>query len=122
VAVGDEPTNGELGRRLNDIAALLRDVVGSREYAADQRAIDRRLAALDRDFQDFRVKHAEDIRAVDARITSEVERVDDRINADHERAETNKHSWRNALWVGVFPALVVAAEWIFNLLTHGGKP
>lgn len=85
-------------------------IVGSPEYEADRRGNDHRFAELAADVEDLRRQHAEDIRAVKGEIT-----------ADREHREANKHSWRNALWVGALPALVAAVGVIVSLwIAHSG--
>jgi hypothetical protein len=85
VVVADEPSNGELGRRLDDLFRLVSGLVGRAEYAADQRALEHRLTNLDRDIEDLRTQHAKDIDAVSA----------------------SRLSWRAIFYTGILPALLV---------------
>lgn len=69
--VGEDPSNAELGRRINDLAALLREVIGRAEYTAEMRGIEHRFAELSHDIDDTRSQHAADMRALGERITEE---------------------------------------------------
>jgi hypothetical protein len=106
----EEPTHGELARRLDDMRAELRlmipSLVGRAEYLADQRATDQRINTVVNRVDDVRRTHDEDMRA-----------LNDRLTADTDRATANKRSWREALWVGLLPTLVavlmgLATVWI----------
>lgn len=68
----DEPSNWELGRRLNDISGSLRELIGQREYGEYQRAVKDRLDGLDDAIKDVRRQHAEDIERLHQRISDEV--------------------------------------------------
>jgi ABC-type thiamine transport system ATPase subunit len=108
-AVADEePTHGELARRLDDLRADLRsmmpNLIGRAEYVADQRALDQRLVIVTSRIDDVRKQHTEDIRAVNGRITG-----------DTDRNVTNKQAWRNALWVGFLPAMVATLIGIITI-------
>lgn len=81
----DEPSNGELGRRLDEIRILVQGLVSRPEYAADQRALEHRLTGLERDIEDVRTQHAKDIDAVTA----------------------SRLSWRGIFYTGIVPAVLV---------------
>ena len=108
--MADEPSNGELGRRLDVIQHLLQDLVGRAEYNARQEAADRRFAELAADIEDTRRQHSEDIRAVHQRLA----------DADRKSQE-HRLSWRTAFWSGILPALVVLAGILVQIwLAHSG--
>ncbi len=94
----EEPTHGELARRLDalrdDLRLMIPGLIGRAEYVADQRGVDQRFTVLSRGLDEARNQHAEDVRALNERITSNVTREDE-----------DKQSWRNALWVGLLPAM-----------------
>ena len=52
--MADEPSNGELGRRLDNITLMLQNLVGTREYSEFQRYVERRFAEHDSDIADER--------------------------------------------------------------------
>lgn len=108
--MADEVSTGELARRLDTIQITLAGLVGRAEYAADLRATEHRMSELAADIEDARRQHAEDIRAVHQRITDGA-----RDAKDHTM------SWRNALYVGVLPALVVLLSILAQIwLAHPG--
>lgn len=94
--MADEPSNGELGRRLDAIHQLVQGLVGRLEYAEYQRALEHRLTNIDRDIEDVRTQHAKDIKDVR------------REHADSLRsAGENRLSWRAVVYAGLLPALLV---------------
>jgi hypothetical protein len=108
--VAEDPSNWELARRLDDIHRLLGGLVGDREYKADQRGTERRLAGLEDDLAEERRERAEAVRAVRELVETQA-----------KRAAEGRMSWRSALWTGLLPALVAAIGVIVTvLLSHGG--
>jgi hypothetical protein len=102
VTVSDEPSNAELGRRLDDIWRLLQPLIGRAEYTADQRAAERRLADITADIDDVRRQHTEDIRAVNERQTA----------AERATRQGRTH-WQTLIFTGLIPAAVAAiAIWV----------
>ena len=71
----EEPTHGELARRLDslhtDLRTMVSGLVGRAEYVADQKAVDARFAVVHERLDDVRRQHSEDIRAVNERITGD---------------------------------------------------
>ncbi len=64
--MAEEPSNGELGRRLDLITALLQDLVGTREYLEFQRHVNHRLTGLDADITDERKAREANLKEVRA--------------------------------------------------------
>lgn len=99
--VADEPSNGELGRRLDVIHALLQGLVGRAEYLEYQRALEHRLTGIERDIEGDRAQHAEDIKGLAA----------------------SRLSWRAIFYTGILPALLVLTGVIVNIwLATRGHP
>lgn len=118
----DDPSNWELARRLDDIHRMLAGVVGHPEYAADKRAVDFRLAELERDLAEERRERAAAIEteraARDAAVRAVGKRLDDQAKADGE----SRGRWHDRLWTGALPAVVallgvLVTLWISH---HGG--
>ncbi len=106
----EQPTNGELGRRLDTIQLTLAALVGRAEYASDLRASEHRLAGLAADIEDTRRQHAEDMRAVHERITQA-----------EQDSRAHRLSWRTAFWNGILPAMVVLGGILVQIwLAHSG--
>jgi hypothetical protein len=126
--VADEPSNGELARQLADIKLMLAAVVGSREYAADQRNVDYRFADLAHDLSEERRAReaavdqarrdlAAAIEAINARITTEAKSAADQAKAAGE----NRMHWRTLLWTGAIPAAVAAIGVLMTwVISRGG--
>jgi hypothetical protein len=108
--VGEEPSAGEIGRRLDEIRSMLGGVVGHPEYAADRRALDYRLGALEEDLMSERREREAAVKA-----------VTDLIGAQARAAMDRRWHWRELLWMGALPALAtVIAGLVALLLSHGG--
>lgn len=119
----DEPTNGELARQLADIKQLLTGVVGSREYAADARALDRRLGDIERDIAEERRDRVAALALEKQERADAVKAVNDRVTASDAAGANSRQHWRTLLWTGALPATVallgvLAALWIAH---HGGS-
>ena len=106
--MADEPSNAELARRLNEIAVLLQQVVGRPEYNADQRHAEHRFTEIERDIEDVRRTHAEDIKEV-------LRRFD-------EQAKAGGTNLRQALYNGLLPAIFLVVSLLVTvLLAFRGK-
>lgn len=107
----DEPTNAELGRRLELIQQTLASLVGRAEYSADQRGTDYRFSEISRVIDAERRERAEDITAVNQRITDQA-----------KAGEEHRMHWRGLLWQGALPALVALLSVLVTLWIahHGG--
>jgi hypothetical protein len=102
--VADEPSNSELAWRLEAIQRSVGELVGRPEYTARQEAAERRFSDL-----------AADVAALERRHDDDIAKIHRRID-DHERDHKDSHhSWRNAIYVGIVPALVAAAAILAQL-------
>lgn len=121
--MSDEPSNGELARQLADIKQMLGAVVGNREYAADSRALDRRLGDIERDIAEERRDRTAAMAQEKQERGEAVKAVNDRITVAEKAGLSAKEHWRTLLWTGALPAVVallgvLAALWIAH---HGGS-
>lgn len=106
--MADEPSNGELARRLDEIARLLRDVPARGEYLEYQRRVDQRFADMAADIAEVRHVH-------DVDVKEHQRRHDD----DRKQRGTD---WRQALYQGLMPFAVAAAAVLLGMwLAKGGK-
>jgi hypothetical protein len=108
--VPDEPSNGELAWRLDDMRKMLQDLVGRAEYSAHQQAIDLRFARLGDDVQDLRRTHETDVGKLHTRIDGQAATM-----------AANRLSWRAIVYTGIIPALLVGAGILVQLWLSGGK-
>jgi hypothetical protein len=106
--VSDEPTNGELGRRLDQIYGSLQALIGRAEYDAGQRALDLRLAGVNRDLEDLRRQHAEDVEKLNTRITEEA------------KTTAARGQWKTTILVGLIPSLVALLAILVTIWLRGG--
>ena len=107
--MSDEPTNGELARRQDEILRALAGLIGQPQYIADQRRYDDRFDTLRRDLAEERRDREESERQVHQRITDEMKRQAD-----------SKLSWRTIIYTGLVPALVVLISILVEVWMHGG--
>ena len=117
----DEPTNGELARQLADIKQMLTGVVGAREYAADSRALDRRLGDIERDIAEERRDRVSAMGQERHERAEAVKAANDRITAAENAGITARDHWRTLLWTGALPAAVALLGILVTLyITHHG--
>lgn len=107
--MADEPGNAELARRLDAITALLQQVVGRPEYTADQRHTEHRFTEIERDIEDVRKTHTDDINAIRGMLS--------------EAAKSRSTDWKQAIYSGLLPAVFLAASLLVTILLafKGGK-
>jgi hypothetical protein len=100
--MADEPSNAELARRLADITLLLQQVVGRPEYTADQRLGEHRFTEIERDIEDVRRTHIEDIKDILKRL--------------EEQAKAKGSNLRQALYNGLLPAIFLVVGLLVTVL------
>lgn len=105
--MGEEPSLGELGRRLDQIYGAVRDLIGRAEYAEFQRALEHRLTEMSRDLEDMRREHNSDIKDVHNRITEEA------------KTAAERGHWRTTLATALLPSLIAVAAILVTILLHG---
>jgi hypothetical protein len=106
----DEPSNGELGRRLDDLGRMLREVIGRPEYGEFKLALDHRFNQLVEAVADLRRTHDEDIKDLQRRFA----------DAEQERKKTI----RDRIYDGLIPTMLIVVSFIGALyIAHigGGK-
>jgi hypothetical protein len=119
--VPDEPTNGELARQLADIKQMLTGVVGAREYAADSRALDRRMGDIERDIAEERRDRVAALAAEKQERGDGLKAVNDRVTASEAAGFNSRQHWRTLLWTGALPAAVALLGILVTLyITHHG--
>jgi len=107
----DDPTLGEIGRRLAEMASDVRDLPGRAEYTSDRRGLDYRFSELGRDLEDIRKRHAADFQEINRRISAEL-----------KEAIAKRQSWRQIIYTGLIPALVALLAILAQIwLRSGGK-
>ena len=119
--MSDEPSNGELARRLDDIRQMLAAVVGHPEYAADKRALDYRMQGLEDQVTEERHDRMRAIEQERRERAEAVKAVNDRISEQARAGLEHRRHWRELLWQGALPALATLAAGLLALwLAHSG--
>lgn len=90
--MADEPSNGELGRRLDEVLRTVRDLPGRGEYNEYQRHAEHRFTEIERDLEAERAARE----AADKRL--------------HDRMDKTGTNWRQTVYSGLLPG-------VFFLLT-----
>lgn len=117
----DQPTNGELARRLEEIRQMLGGVVGHPEYAADKRALDYRLSSLSGELSEERHDRVAAVEQERRERSEAIKAVNDRITSQVRDGVENRRHWRELLWQGALPALATIAVGLLALwAAHGG--
>jgi hypothetical protein len=107
--VVDEPSLGEVSRRIDHVTMSLTQLVQRTEYTADRRYDDRRFAELESDVAELRRQLAEDLKA-----------LRQSIDAATEKRGTNV---RQAVFAGLLPALFMMVSIVVQiwLAAKGGS-
>ncbi|MCT9932458.1 hypothetical protein N5079_19845 [Planotetraspora sp. A-T 1434] len=91
--MADEPSAGELLRRIDGLTAVTAQLVTRTEYAADRRYDDRRFAEIEKD-----------VAELGRTLTEEMKALRRSIDAAAEKRGTNA---RQAVYAGLLPAVLV---------------
>lgn len=91
--MADEPSPGELSRRIDGLTAMYAQMVTRAEYTAEQRLVDRRFVEVEKDVADLQRLLAEDVKALKASIDA--------------AADKRGSNMRQAVYAGVLPAVLV---------------
>ena len=103
----DQPSSGELARRLDEIRAL---IIGRPEYTADQRRHDDRYMGLRREVDDTSRDLEEGLKAANRRIDNMI-----KSGIEHRR------HWRELIWQGALPAVATLIAGLLALwVAHSG--
>lgn len=103
----DEPSNGELARRLDKIELLLQGLVSRLEYTTDQRHLEHRFGEVERDIADLRRVHEEDIKDVKKRIEND--------------GQSRGSNVRQAIFSGLIPGVLFLVSILLTLSQSRGK-
>lgn len=106
----DEPSLGELGRRLDQLFALVARMVGADVYTSDQRASERRFGEVERDVEELRRQHERDVEDLRRQHTEAIKALMEEIKAIMQRLSVREQKAgegrRQALYAGILPGLL----------------
>ena len=107
--MADEPSLGELSRRIDHMTSMLGQLVQRTEYTADRRYDDRRFAEIEADLAELR-----------RTWTDELNGLKQSIDAATEKRGSNV---RQAVYAGLIPAVLVMVSIIVQiwLAAKGGS-
>lgn len=89
----NDPSPGELGRRLDDLRHLIQKLTPQDLFLAEQRVGERRFITIERDIQELRRRLDEELKA----LTSKIE----------ARERERGNNWRQSVYAGVIPAALL---------------
>lgn len=91
--MADEPSTGELARRLVDLQHASQRLMSQELFVAEQRAIERRFMTLERDVEE-----------IENRFDGEIKSLVTRMEARERERGAN---WRQSVYAGVIPAALL---------------
>ena len=104
--MADDPSNAELGRRLDTIQGLLQGLVGRFEYDADKRALDYRFSELKADLIAAERQVAELRKLVEQRTTELQAALDKHVEESAKSSDNGRRHWQTLIYTGVIPSVV----------------
>lgn len=110
----EEPSNWELGRRIDQIYGAVQALIGRAEYVEFQRALEHRFTEIAQAMTEIRRDQEAAIRARDAAIRE----LHARITAESKTAAA-RSQWRASLAAGLLPVLVAVAAILVEIWLHG---
>jgi hypothetical protein len=93
--VADDPSNAELGRRLDDLRIMVQGLVGRDVYKADRRAFDLQFAEAQADIAEGKQHHAELRRD-----------LAEHIKHATESEGTSRRHWQTIILTGLLQAAI----------------
>lgn len=107
--MADEPSPGELARRLGDLQHAAQRLMSQEVFVAEQRAIERRFITLERDLQ-----------AISDRLEGEIKALETRVEG---RERDRGANWRQSMFAGVIPAALLLVSILVQiwLATNGAS-
>lgn len=106
--MSDDPSNAELGRRLDDLRILVQGLVSRDAYAADQRSTDYRFAGLKAELAEAQ----SDVSELRRDFAQHV-----RESAQHE--DTGRRHWQTIILTGLLQAVIAVGAILVTIWTKG---
>jgi hypothetical protein len=117
----DEPTNAELGRRVDFLDRELGNRVSHAVYMADQRTAELRFAEMGAGLADVRSQHAADVAELKRQHTEDLRVLREELAEQAKAGTEQRMHWRSLILTGVLPALVTGLGILVTwLISRGG--
>lgn len=97
----NEPSAGELARRLVDVQSALQRLMSQELFVAEQRATERRFTTVERDLEDL-----------EDRLDGEIKSLAARLDA---RERDRGANWRQSVYAGVIPAALLLVSLLVQI-------
>ncbi|WP_214319770.1 hypothetical protein [Nonomuraea sediminis] len=99
--MAEEPSTGELARRLADLQRALPRLMSQELFVAEQRAVERRFTTVERDLEDLEDRLGGEIKSLLARLEA--------------RERDRGANWRQSVYAGVIPAALLLVSLLVQI-------
>lgn len=110
--VADEPSLGELSRRIDGLTGMLAQLVTRAEFNAEQRLVERRFVEVEGDLAELRRSLLSEVTGLRTAMENAVARLE---AADKEREDKRGSNLRQLVYAGLVPALMVVLATVLQI-------
>ncbi|MFI6296696.1 hypothetical protein ACIBEJ_34260 [Nonomuraea sp. NPDC050790] len=110
--MADEPTLGELSRRIDGLTSMLAQLVTRAEFSAEQRLVERRFSEIEGDVGDVRRALLSEVTGLRTALEGAVARLE---AADEKREDKRGSNLRQMVYAGLIPAVLVVLSTVINI-------
>lgn len=110
--MSDEPTLGELSRRIDGLTGMLAQLVSRAEYAAEQRLVEQRIQTISNDVAELRRAMLTEVTGVRTALEAAVTRLE---AADEKREEQRGSNTRQLVYAALVPAVLVMLSTVVQI-------
>lgn len=118
--MADEPSNAELGRRLDEIKYIVQNLVGRAEYEEFRRHVEHRFSELEADLLEKRRAHENDIRDLQGDLRDackDIKEVRDQVAKAAAREQRDgAANFRQGIYNGVLPGILCLVTLLVTIL------
>lgn len=119
----DEPSLGEISRRVDGVVAMTAQLVQRAEFAAEQRVVDRRFMVVENDVADLQRSFLDEVKGIKAALDSEVKGFKGALDAavvrleaaDEKREDKRGGSLRAFVYAGLIPSILVLVATVVQI-------
>lgn len=110
--MADEPTLGELSRRIDGLTGMLAQLVSRAEFSAEQRLVERRFIDITDDVAELRRSMLTEVTGVRTALEAAVTRLE---AADEKREEQRGSNVRQLVYAALVPAVLVMVSTVVQI-------